>query len=1235
MKPLLHQSLRRSSAILCLFFLVSVETAISASAAEADFVGRLAMAVEGDVAGEIGLTDETKSKLVELINRRVDEAQELVLEIKDLPGDQRDKRMSEFVAESEKQGFALLSDDQKSKLNQIRIARTGMLTLAEPEIAAQLNLSDEQKQQVSELISRMKSDLTKGGESQRRITQSKYERRLADILTRPQLTGWEMLAGIVDEGPLPEETASDDHTSKQAADEPKDNTDNQKSKQPKQPLAATANGKLRFNFEKSPWEPVLEWFAEQGGYSLQMEDPPLGTFTLIDENEYTPAEALDQINSVLLTRGYTLIRNRKQLMLINLIDDGIPPAIVENITPEELDERGKYETVKCLFTLERASVEDLEDSIEPLVDEEDGFLNAMPASKQILVQETGGNLRIIRSIIEKAEKEATAASKEVKIFKFENALAPEFLMVAGPLLGIPEDETTNEDGSLTISVDPIGNRIIASGTAKVLQDFETIFKAIDVPAGETSDGPVAAPYIKVYSHRADPQSVLDVVKVMLSGHENVRAASDPETGNLVVMAKQEQHDEVSDLLEKMQRDAVQFDVIPMRKYDVESMILMLNTFYPSASGEEEEKAENKGPTFTADLNTNKLIIRGTAAEIEAINSLVDKIDPPYDPDSDYPRDAVRTIPLEGLNAESILREAELLWPNMRRENRISVKSTTPLNSGGLRTRGIDRQRDRLWELDRPRSLDGRTRPESEGEQPRERDGQDQEQEKSSPEKTETAPVKSASRRSSRLRVLTLRHEQPLNSFASRLAKRDERNRRSDRPENSPPQEAHRQDLQMRFVAFEDDASKQDGGNEPATQPAPQQPSASSKQAAQEDGKPEISVTVTDSAIYIRSDDLDALDDFETLLRDVISKRGTAPAPPTIIYVKYVKAIEAKAILDEVLGLSSGGGGGGAGGMLGGLASNLIGGVGGDLIGGLLGGGEDLGGSTVETTGSVKITAEPRLNALIVQANEMDLELIEDMLMELDRSFAPQDPKAYGETFIIPIYYMTAEDVANVVKQAFPQQIYTEGNGNGQQRQQQAAQQFLQQMIRGGRGGRGGGGGGQQAIQEQKMSIGVDPRSNSLIVTGPEHLYVRVRDLVDKLDRRGIADKEGISVVTLKGNVNPTLLGNALQSILGDQVKTGTSSAEESSTGTSTSTGARASSRTPSPSSRTNQPSGNSGDDFRRNIELLRGLQNLRGGAVGGRPGSGQGGGRGGFPGGGGGGRGGFSGGGFRGGGRGR
>ncbi len=81
--------------------------------------------------------------------------------------------------------------------------------------------------------------------------------------------------------------------------------------------------KLRFQFRFQPWKDVLDWFAKQADLSLVMDAPPPGTFNYTDTHEYTPAEAIDLLNSVLLTKGYTLIRRNRMLMLVNL-EDGIP-----------------------------------------------------------------------------------------------------------------------------------------------------------------------------------------------------------------------------------------------------------------------------------------------------------------------------------------------------------------------------------------------------------------------------------------------------------------------------------------------------------------------------------------------------------------------------------------------------------------------------------------------------------------------------------------------------------------------------------------------------------------------------------------------------------------------------------------------------------------------------------------------------------------------------------------------
>ena len=79
-----------------------------------------------------------------------------------------------------------------------------------------------------------------------------------------------------------------------------------------QPAAAipSENARLTFSFRYQPWQEVLDWFAEQAGLSLLMESPPPGTFNYTDTRSYSPAEALDVLNGVLLTKGYTLVRQR-------------------------------------------------------------------------------------------------------------------------------------------------------------------------------------------------------------------------------------------------------------------------------------------------------------------------------------------------------------------------------------------------------------------------------------------------------------------------------------------------------------------------------------------------------------------------------------------------------------------------------------------------------------------------------------------------------------------------------------------------------------------------------------------------------------------------------------------------------------------------------------------------------------------------------------------------------------
>ena len=99
--------------------------------------------------------------------------------------------------------------------------------------------------------------------------------------------------------------------------------------------------------------------------------------------------------------------------------------------------------------------------------------------------------------------------------------------------------------------------------------------------------------------------------------------------------------------------------------------------------------------------------------------------------------------------------------------------------------------------------------------------------------------------------------------------------------------------------------------------------------------------------------------------------GLGESKITVFYLKYAKADVAASLIQQILSGGAGSSSGSIGSLMGDITGNLMGG-GGGLMGMLLGTGGDAGagdtmGATFEATSTVSIVADPRLNALVVQA----------------------------------------------------------------------------------------------------------------------------------------------------------------------------------------------------------------------------------------------------------------------------
>jgi len=1327
------------------------------SAADPSFVGVLALAVDKDVADRLGLSEEVRGRLRQLVNEREDAALEIVLSNKDLPPLEQTARLTPFVAESERLGFALLTVAQREKLQQIRLARDGMSGLAEPGLAEALGLSSEQKTAVEQVLAQRAADMTRGGESERRITRAVYERKLASILNESQRATWEKMAGLTD-APAPQiagaaepkmetapkstapasgaapagesaakvetppvtepptqaaaqpamqaapesaatppadalagesaakvetppvtespteaaaqpamqaapesaattpvtapagESAAKVETSPateppteaaaqpamQAAPEsaaktpaaapageaaaeaksapdtatppestahpetesapqrltpaastapaaevepspapavpaeptaqpemgtapatadpfadpskpvqmPPEGVAPEQAAPPPGPPAAVATeapqpelpaaagpGLLHFQFDAAPWKDVLEWLAQQAGLSLAIETLPVGTFTYRDERTYTVDEALDLLNSYLLTKGYTLIR-RERILLVLDVENPIPEELVTLVTTEELDKRGRFELVKCLFPLARMKAEDAAAMIKDFIGPQ-GKVIPFPKARQILVTETAGKLRTIRDMIARYEDPLSGGAETVYEINLQHASSEEVLSIARPLLGIPEGQNSGSD--INLSVDLLGTRIFASGSADKLQLLRELIPKIDkapAEAGEAAKEPEKLTLKTYFIKAADVQLVLRVAQTLLADLPGVRLEVDTTSGKLIAWARASEHRIIEETLQQLEGQDLQFEVIQLNKTDPQLAVAAINKFFnlgttATSSSKDAAKTAPQGPIVDGDPVTMQLWVRGTVLQIEQVKDLIEKLDGAETEQASG--ETIRTIPLSGAAAKSALETFEKFWTRKNKIRFVTPSALTPSADIKLRViTPLQQEPEGAEPADVPPEMPFEGRP-----------------------PIPAPPVRPQAEPPAKPAAETSPQTGSAAEKSAGLWPQDAA---------GPPEDAGA----PRFFFV----SEPKPAEQPADAASVDPEEHESTDAAQAGEAPEIRIAITPSGIIIASEDTKALDELEKLLRTVSGPTALqGQREISVFYLKYAKADVAYQLLQEVLGGHTSETGGS---LLGDMASNLLGGglIGG-LVGGLAGGtssGSSSSSPTLQASGPVTMIPDPRLNALIVEANPVDMAFVEQMLRVIDKESSETDIETAGVTRLIPVIYSTADEVATVVRQVFADRIgATQGGGQGQQ---PSPEDFLR-ALRGQRSRRED---AQTRGELQKMIIGVDSRSNSLIVTGPEPLYRQVEALVRQIDQPGGTDTDVVSVVPIKVS-DPELVQKTLNSILG----------------TSTSrTGSRSSSGSPFSGG---SSGGSSADDIRRRMEFF---QQLRG-----------------------------------------
>jgi type II secretory pathway component GspD/PulD (secretin) len=185
-------------------------------------------------------------------------------------------------------------------------------------------------------------------------------------------------------------------------------------------------------------------------------------------------------------------------------------------------------------------------------------------------------------------------------------------------------------------------------------------------------------------------------------------------------------------------------------------------------------------------------------------------------------------------------------------------------------------------------------------------------------------------------------------------------------------------------------------------------------------------------------------------------------------------------------------------------------------------------------GAAAIIPDKRLNRMFVYGAERDLAKVQRHLEVIDRENSIADVQTHGTPRVIELRHANAEQVAAVIRDVYAGRI-----GATAEERRQTAQQLLRQQAN--PQGRGEQVPPQPILpvvaadssESARMTLAVDARANSLIVTAPSQLADEVQRLAMRIDEQSV---QAVRVIGLK-RTGAASVRDTLGKLLGDRVQT--------------------------------------------------------------------------------------------------
>jgi type II secretory pathway component GspD/PulD (secretin) len=178
------------------------------------------------------------------------------------------------------------------------------------------------------------------------------------------------------------------------------------------------DGKIRLNFQGAQFSDVLSYLSETCGFVVVQDTPVTGTVNVISRQPLTPDEAVDLLNSLLVEKNLTAIRNGRILKIVSRADapkhdlpvvTGADPALIPR----------NDNMVTQILPVRFADVSKLIDNLRPLLSDE-ASITANDASNAIILTDSQANVHRIAEIIHALDTSISGISS-IRVFPLQYA----------------------------------------------------------------------------------------------------------------------------------------------------------------------------------------------------------------------------------------------------------------------------------------------------------------------------------------------------------------------------------------------------------------------------------------------------------------------------------------------------------------------------------------------------------------------------------------------------------------------------------------------------------------------------------------------------------------------------------------------------------------------------------------------------------------------------------------------